>query len=101
LLPKLIFSKVTLEYGGEFSMVKTKLSQLDPNKSISTDLIHNLDSSPHKVNASTAGLNALFGDGHVVYQTARANAKAFTSTLWTDVGSNETNFRKLMSYWQP
>jgi prepilin-type N-terminal cleavage/methylation domain-containing protein len=101
LVPKLVFSKVTLEYGGDFDMVRCKLSQVDQNKSMSTDLVHDVDSPPHRDGTSTAGLDALFPDGHVVFQTSRGNAKAFTSALWTDVGSNETNFRKLMSYWKP
>jgi prepilin-type N-terminal cleavage/methylation domain-containing protein/prepilin-type processing-associated H-X9-DG protein len=98
---KLVFSPVTLEYGGDFRMVTTKLSQLNPNKSISTDLIHTLTSSPHKINSATAGVNTLFGDGHVVFQSSRSNPKAFTAALWDGVGNNELQFRRLMSYWEP
>ena len=101
LLPKLVFTPVTLEVGGSFDMVVTKVNQVDINKSVSTDLIHDVNSSPHKANASTAGLNALFADGHVNYQTSRANPKAFDSALWNDVGSNEGNFRRLMNMWRP
>ena len=101
LVSRLTFSRVTLEYGGQFDMVLSKLSAVDQNKSISTDLIHDVDSPPHRDGSTTAGVNALFADGHVVFQTSRANAKAFTTALWTDVGSNEQNFRKLMSYWKP
>lgn len=101
LVSKVTYSQVTLEVGGNFQMIVVKQSQLDPNKSISTDLLHNVNSSPHKDSSKTAGLNALFGDGHVLYQTARGNPTAFDPVLWQDIGSNEQNFRRLMSRWKP
>jgi prepilin-type N-terminal cleavage/methylation domain-containing protein/prepilin-type processing-associated H-X9-DG protein len=101
LLPKLVFTPVTLEYGGKFEMILMKQTQVDPTKSISTDLMHNIEASSHAVNSSLAGLNALFADGHAVYQTARANAQAFDPVLWNDIGSNEPNFRRVASLWRP
>jgi type II secretory pathway pseudopilin PulG len=56
LLPKLVFTPVTLEVGGSFRMIVMKQHQVDPNKSISTDLIHSLNSTSHRVNASIGGL---------------------------------------------
>jgi len=106
LLPRLSFSKVTLEYGGDFKMILMKMSQMDPNRSVSTDLVQNIDAAPHK-DRSIAGLNAMFGDGHVKYQTARANAEAFRADLWKTsndadyIGNNEPNFRYGLSLWQP
>jgi prepilin-type N-terminal cleavage/methylation domain-containing protein/prepilin-type processing-associated H-X9-DG protein len=106
LIPKLTFSKVTLEYGGDQKMVVLKQSQVDPNRSISTDLMHDLDSSPHR-DKSIAGLNVLFADGHVKFQTARGNPEAFKDTYWGDsssgnyIGGNEANFRYVNSLWQP
>jgi prepilin-type processing-associated H-X9-DG protein len=41
-----------------------KLNRLNPQKSISTDLIQTLEFVPHR-DGSAAGLNALFTDGHV------------------------------------
>lgn len=108
LLPKLVFTPVTLEIGGSFRMIVMKQNQADPNKSISTDLIHGLSSTSHKVNASLGGLNALFGDGHVVYQTARANPKAFDPALWSygsePIGNEpppSPTWRTLMNTWRP
>jgi prepilin-type N-terminal cleavage/methylation domain-containing protein/prepilin-type processing-associated H-X9-DG protein len=83
-----------------------KVSQMDPNRSISTDLVQNLNASPHK-DKSIAGLNTLFGDGHVKFQNARSNPKAFDPALWKDssaadyIGNNPFNFRLVMSYWLP
>ena len=89
-------------------MIVTKVSQVDLNRSISTDLIHNVTSTSHKVNNRVGGLNALFPDGHVVYQTARANPKAFDPDLWTYNGmpiGNEPppskTWRTLMATWKP
>ena len=106
LVPKLVFSNVTLEYGGDFKMILMKTSQVDPNRSVSTDLVQNIDAAPHK-DKSIAGLNALFGDGHVTYQTARANAEAFRADLWKTsadadyIGNNPGNFRYVNSLWRP
>lgn len=104
LLPRLIYTQVTLEYPippEQFDMILIKQSQMDPNKSISTDLIHDVNASSHRVNSTTAGLNALFGDGHVAYQAASANPKAFDPAIWEDVGSDSTDFRRLMNTWKP
>jgi hypothetical protein len=52
-------------------------------------------------------LNALFGDGHVTYQTARANPDAFRADLWKTsadadyIGNNPGNFRYVNSLWKP
>jgi len=106
LLPRLIFSNVTLEYGGDFKMILMKSGQVDPNRSISTDLVQNIDAAPHK-DKSIAGLNALFSDGHVYYQTARGNSEAFRADLWKTsededyIGNNPNNFRYVMSLWKP
>jgi len=106
LVPKLIFTDVTLEVGGSFKMILMKSSQADPNKSISTDLIQNIEASPHR-DKSVAGLNAMFGDGHVTYQTARGNPEAFRADLWKTaadqdyIGNNPSNFRYVNSLWRP
>ena len=110
LLPKLAFSRANLQVSDnpDIKMIVVKQSQTNPNRSISTDLIHNVNASSHKVNSSTAGLNALFGDGHVTYQTARGNPEAFDSVLWgtpdDPVGNNDlpsVRFRTLMKSWKP
>jgi prepilin-type N-terminal cleavage/methylation domain-containing protein/prepilin-type processing-associated H-X9-DG protein len=87
-----------------------KSSKVDVAKSMGTDLIHNLGSpqaAPHRDNR-IAGINALFGDGHVTWQSARRNAEAF---LAADPDGNPDNgtlaagdgiaFRKAMNLWTP
>lgn len=108
LLPRLIFSPVTLDPGGSFNMITVKQNDLDITKSISSDLIHDLDAAPHKASARVAGLNALFGDAHVTYQNARSNPRAFDPALWkhgSEPIGNEPppspTWRTLMSSWRP
>ena len=78
-----------------------KLTMLNPMKSISTDIEQSLDLLPHKDNAM-AGLNALFTDGHVKWQSARRNPQAFDPVLWA-AGFNtiELPFRQIAYLWQP
>ena len=49
-----------------------------------------------------AGLNALFTDGHVRWQSARSNPQAFDPALWAGgfIG-NELGFRQIANFWQP
>jgi prepilin-type N-terminal cleavage/methylation domain-containing protein len=83
-------------------------NDIDPNKSIFTDLVSSLNTATlsHRASGSVAGLNALFLDGRVVFQNARSNPQAFDPALWgspsTDyIGNNAPNFRYVMSLWQP
>lgn len=86
--------------------VAIQAGELDQLKSICTDLIQNIEAVPHK-QKGIAGLNALFGDGHVKFQSAGSNPQAFDPALWkhstdTDyIGNNAPNFRYVMSLWQP
>jgi len=67
------------------------------------DLVHDLDSpaaAPHRDNG-IAGLNALFGDGHVQFQNARRNPAAFDRALWANIGNNGLSYRKAMNMWKP
>jgi prepilin-type N-terminal cleavage/methylation domain-containing protein/prepilin-type processing-associated H-X9-DG protein len=111
LLPKLVFSTANLEISESptIKMVsRVKFSQIDPTKSVSVDQVMNIESTAHRVNASVAGLNALFGDGHVRYQTARSNPDAFDKEMWNPGGKNVGDedppyikFRTLMATWKP
>lgn len=97
---KLIYTKVKYAYGELNNVAPMKSTAINNLKSMSTDLVHNLNAAPHK-DANIAGLNALFPDGHVRWQTARGNPQAFDPKLWDNVGSNPENFRILMNSWQP
>lgn len=108
-LPKQVFSAANLEICDDpkIKMIVAKMSQVDVNKSISTDLIHSLDSTSHRAGSGIPGLNALFTDGHVTYQTANKNPGAFDKTLWQgppDIGDDpppSARFRKVMNAWKP
>lgn len=83
-----------------------KLSELDQKKSILTDLLQNYDALPHK-NKGAPGLNAMFGDTHVAYQSSRELPAAFDINLWKRsgdsdyIGNNPSAFRYVMSLWRP
>ncbi len=88
---------------GKSYLAPLKLTQINQAKSMAADLVHSLDSpaaAPHRDN-SIAGLNALFGDGHVVFQNARRIPQAFDPALWKDIGNNGINYRKAMNMWMP
>ena len=78
-----------------------KLTALNPLKSITTDMVLSVDTLPHK-DGGMGGLNALFTDGHVRWQSARSNPQAFDPTLWAGgfVG-NELGFRQIVFSWKP
>ena len=104
-LPRINLVTRELEFGGSDTGHGGKMNLINPSKSISTDLIHTLEYAPHK-EKGIAGLNALFGDGHVKWQTARGNPQAFDPALWgtagnNNVGNNGNNWRRLMNMWKP
>ena len=86
-----------------------KEGSFDPNKAIVTDDLHNSSGSYHRSGQNVAGLNALFGDGHVRWQEAKANPILFSKTgVWAAIDANppvtpaaQTDTRFLMYSWQP
>ena len=98
-------SQIQYEVGQINNLKPMKMSQVDPNKSISTDLLHSLDRVPHKSGRKAGGINALFADGHAVFQPAGANAAAFSPTLWgppgSSLGNTPNEFRIVASLWKP
>jgi type II secretory pathway pseudopilin PulG len=89
--------------------VATNINDLDQTKSIITDLIQNWGAIPHKAGSGASGLDALFSDSHVAFQSSARNPQAFQQSLWGTSGSgneisespNQPNFRYVMSLWQP
>jgi prepilin-type N-terminal cleavage/methylation domain-containing protein len=103
-LPVLAYASYEDSVGNKLNEpVALKATQVDPARSVSTDLLHSLSALPHKSGKSNTGVNTLFGDAHVRFQTTRANPLAFTSTLWADPGPGENplNFRRIVNYFQP
>lgn len=78
------------------------LEDVDVRRAMGTDLIQNLDSSPHQ-DKGIAGLNAMFGDGHVRFQSAQENPEAFNRAYWGNgsIGNNPSAWRIVMSLWRP
>jgi len=93
-LPELVSSIANKDY-----LVPLKRGRSDPNKSVAADLVHTLQAVSHR-DRSIAGLNALFGDGHVRFQGAKANPAAFAPALWPDP-ITDFSFRYRMFLWQP
>ena len=104
ILPKVTYDRIPLEFGQPGTTYQAsgpvKLTLLDPNKSITTDLAQSLSAAPHQDNG-IAGLNALYTDGHVKWQSARRTPQAFAPSLWASPGSDELSFRRLANMWQP
>jgi len=88
-----------LAYDSQDNPVPLNGGQVDPSKSVSTDLLHNISAAAHR-DRGVAGINALFGDGHVTFQSARRNAEAFDAALWENLGSDALGFRRLMNLWK-
>jgi len=103
----LLLPEVKTQAGTTSYVVPMKQTQVDPAKTMATDLIHNLTSvgaAPHR-DGSVAGINALFGDSHVTWQSARRNAEAFLIAGFPGPGNLAANdgiaFRKAMNLWKP
>jgi prepilin-type N-terminal cleavage/methylation domain-containing protein/prepilin-type processing-associated H-X9-DG protein len=79
-----------------------KLSQIDVNKAMSTDLVYSssADSQPHR-DGGLGGLNALFGDGHVRFQSQRTVPQAWTGAFadWSTLDC--IGVRTIMDMWLP
>jgi type II secretory pathway pseudopilin PulG len=64
-----------------------KITTVNPKKSITTDLLDTYTYLSHRASGSPIGLNALFPDGHVTFQTVRNHNKKgsyqpFDPNLW-------------------
>jgi prepilin-type processing-associated H-X9-DG protein len=99
----LLLPEVKAASSGPSYLVPLRATQVDVSKSMVVDLVHDLDSpaaAPHRDNG-IAGLNALFGDGHVQFQSARRNPAAFDRTLWANIGNDGLSYRQAMNMWKP
>jgi len=106
--PGLFLPVVTPLAGSSSLLAPIKQTQIDQVKSMATDLIHNLYSpqaAPHR-DSSISGINAMFGDGHVLFQSAKRNSDAFKEidpdgVPPTQAASDGLAFRKAMNLWRP
>jgi hypothetical protein len=110
-LPKFTYATVHLEFGTILTLAPAKLTEVNPQKSITTDTIASgIPGLSHRASGAIAGLNALFPDGRVVFQNARTgSSKRNTSwdpNWWLAVNDGVTSdmsqyFRALMNSWNP
>ncbi len=108
-LPKLAYSTVQLEYGSLKLVTPAKWTELDPKKSVTTDLVNSTSELSHRASGSVVGANILFADGHVRFVTVSGNNKRgswapFDPTLWDSnyaAGEDQSAFRIIMNAWKP
>jgi prepilin-type N-terminal cleavage/methylation domain-containing protein/prepilin-type processing-associated H-X9-DG protein len=102
-----ILSKRENERALGWTQVATKQTQLRAQRSIVTDLIYTWGTLAHTTSKNPAGLNVLWGDGHVKFSTTKA---AFDTTLWGGTGANPTaqtpgdnasKWRTILSFLRP
>src|SRR6478609_1360473 len=85
-----------------------RVSAMDPNKSVCVDKMQTLTSLGHRQGNDLGGVDVLFGDAHVKFTQVRGNTgigQPFLNSLWASDPGNDgppsTNFRRIMSYFQP
>jgi prepilin-type N-terminal cleavage/methylation domain-containing protein len=76
-----------------------KLADLRAERLLTTDLMYDYDSIPHRSTRTPNALNVLWGDTHVSIATSKA---AFDPTLWNPPpGDNESSFLKILVQLKP
>ena len=108
-LPKLTYSSVQLEVGSMTTVAPAKWTELDPKKSVTTDIVHTTSTLSHRASGSVAGANVLFADTHVRFETVNGNNQRgsyapFDPYLWDPSpgpGSDRSTFRIIMNGWRP
>ena len=77
-----------------------KTTDIDQTKSMVTDDIESgLPGMSHKDSGNPAGINAVFGDGHLVWQSVNGNPVAFDPTLMAAIATpGNTSFGNDVAY---
>ncbi len=83
-----------------------KQTEIDQSKSMAVDVVYGaLNQSSHKSGGTVVGINAVFGDGHVMWQGVKQNPTPFDPNLWISIGKNYSDsnpdFMYVQSCWQP
>lgn len=102
-LPRVTITSVTLEFGSLSSsaLQSMRYHELNLQKSAVTDLVHNAGIIAHRDRGVVAGVNALFPDGRVTFQSARNNPNNFSPFLWGNISTDGLAFRQVMNGWKP
>lgn len=96
-IAKIVTTRVN---GVDYNLLKS--SDLDVSKAMATDLVYSSapESQPHR-DGGVGGLNALFGDGHVKFQSQKTVPTAFTGIYgdWSNLDC--IGIRVVMDMWKP
>jgi len=95
--------------GGNLGPVMAvKQDDLNLNLSVFTDLVQDTNNVSHKSGPNSPGVNAMFGDTHVTYESSGKYPAPFAQNLWYDprqpvpnIGDAAPNFKYVMSLWKP
>lgn len=101
-MARIVLRSVTQPDGGSVKYNLLKMSEMNPSKSMVTDLVvsSSRTAQPHK-DGGVGAINALFGDGHVRFQTQRRVPQAFTGA-YADWGNlSNDGVRIIMDMWEP
>lgn len=99
-LPKIETKQVALEYGAISSLAPMKVGAVNLQKSIVTDLVYSPGAASHRSQGGIAGINALFLDGRVKFQTPYSIPESFEPQFW-DGGLDFLGLRILSNSWKP
>jgi len=80
-----------------------KMTAVDQKKSMVVDVMYKgLDQISHKSGNSAGGLDAAFGDGHVIWQSVKGQPDTFNPAVWNAiVNSSNPDFQYAMSLFRP
>ncbi len=83
-----------------------KQTAVDQSKSMAVDVVYGtLNEISHKSGGTGVGFNAVFGDGHVVWQGVKQNPTPFDPNLWISIDKNNSSsnpdFMFVQSCWAP
>jgi prepilin-type N-terminal cleavage/methylation domain-containing protein len=98
------------DYSTSSALLKTwicvplfKITKVDQKKSMVVDVMYNgIPGLSHKNGNSGSGLDAAFGDGHVLWQSVRSQPDTFNPAVWTAiVNGSAPDFTYAMSMFKP
>jgi prepilin-type N-terminal cleavage/methylation domain-containing protein/prepilin-type processing-associated H-X9-DG protein len=97
-----LIAKITLTTVNSVKYNLLKMNEVDMTKAMTTDLVYSSlpESQPHR-DGGTGGLNAMFSDGHVRFQSQKTVPTAFTGVYGDWSSLDATGIRVVMDMWKP